>query len=139
MDVETAAVELLEALDATYDEVSGVSIVDTLPGTVQDAVSDLRDALKPPRVDQTALAKLIANAEWKPRPDYGDNVSIAYHDVGGPVADALDWECTSCRPDVGWADWTSMERDANGTITLHVECGHCGTDYHYDAVGEPID
>lgn len=90
-------------------------------------------------VDKEALDALVRNAVWEPRPDWGAGVSFAYHGVGGPVAAALDWECGSCRPDVGWADWTRAVKAGDGTITFFVECGHCGATYNYDVEGNELE
>ena len=59
--------------------------------------------------------------------------------VGDEIADAIDWECSSCREDVGWADWTSARKGKDDVITLHVECGHCGSNYTFDAEGNLLD
>ena len=112
---------------------------------IEAAISTLVRAgytVEPPStgVDTEFLKAIIANAEWTARPDYGHNidgtiVEVAWDDH---LADALGWECGSCRPDVGWAAWNRLERK-DGVVTLHIECGHCGADYHYDAEGNELE
>lgn len=108
-----------------------VEAIDTLDRFIHDMTDEA------PSVNVAELTRLLDTAEWEWRADW--NCWFAYHDVGGPIADALGWECGSCRPDVGWADWTSARKDNDGVITLHVECGHCGNTYAYDADGNDID
>ena len=74
--------------------------------------------------------------EWEPRSDWG-----GYRlDGWGMFADALAWECGSCRPDVGWPKWdTAIRSFETGEVTIHVECGHCGNTYYYDADGNEQD
>lgn len=92
------------------------------------------------KVDTNMLALLIESAEWLPRPDYGEGVTVAWHAVGyNQLTDALDWSCASCRDEVGWPDWNRIEKSAQGEITMHVECGHCGALYRYDETGEVLD
>ena len=112
-----------------------------VPTSVRNAIEDLTafvdDMLHEAPIDALALKRLIDNAEWEWREDWQS--FFAYHGVSGVVADVLDWSCSSCRDDVGWADWTSARKDKDGVITLHVECGHCGADYVYDAEGNQLD
>ena len=97
-----------------------------------------------PGPDQARILELVDNAEWEPSGP-GPGVMVAYHGIGGStgpaseIIDALSWECTTCRPDVGWADWTRMERDSDGTILMYVECGHCGADYIFDINGDQVE
>lgn len=130
---EVAATSSPEKLEARLDELAGKF--------------DWRTSDHATGPDRERLAALLAEAKWEPRPDYGEGVEVAYHTVDGPLADALEWECSSCREDVGWADWTRAERtvkpDEEGRlvaspITIYVECGHCGADYRYDAEGNDL-
>lgn len=40
----------------------------------------------------------------------------------------FDWQCNSCRPDVGWPKNVDLYRCRNtGALTTEFQCGHCGT------------
>lgn len=82
-----------------------------------------------------SLADIIGSVVWESRPDYGPGAELAFD---RRLSIALDWECPSCREDVGWAKWERLERHA-GIVTLHIECGHCGSETSYDAVGDQLD
>ena len=130
MDPRKAIAEITEFVDDSMH----------VPTSVRDAIDDLSafvsDMLHDMPIDRDKLALLLGAAEWEWRDDY--QMFFAYHGVGGPIADILDWTCSTCRDDVGWADWTSARKDRAGEITLHVECGMCGADYIYNAQGDQI-
>lgn len=86
------------------------------------------------------LRTVAEKAEWHPRPDYGEGVMVAYHGVAySPVTDAVDWSCRSCRDEVGWPDWSRLQKNADGSIFASVECGHCGDVTLYDLDGNILD
>lgn len=62
--------------------------------------------------------------------------AIASDLATGSLSDALAWECSSCRPDVGWPEHEYVDRE--GAITLNVSCGHCGNEYMYNQFGEEL-
>ena len=96
--------------------------------------------------DTDALRALVDAAVWTVRPDYGEGVEEARPE-GQAISNALNWECPSCRPDVGWVKWERMERvvprdtgsRVSGEATFHVECGHCGFIGIYDIEGNDLD
>lgn len=104
---------------------------------------------EPEDVDRERLAYLLAHGtqykvgdevkaegDWEPREDWGGWRLEGW----GQIADALRWECGSCRPDVGWPKWdTAIKAFDTKVITIHVECGHCGNTYLYNELGDEIE
>ena len=83
------------------------------------------------------LAAVVAAAKFLPEPNYGPGVEVARPGLT-ILSDALDWECGSCRVDVGWPKWEYIERTAAGEISFYVQCGHCLHAVYYDADGNQI-
>lgn len=60
--------------------------------------------------------------------------------IDDELADAIDWECNSCRPDVGWVKWATARRDTSSpTMHIEVECGHCLGSQIYDGDGYELE
>ena len=132
--------EALKRIREFAEDVVGFSPhMATVPPSITNALDDLEafvdDMLHDAPVDTLALKRLLDNANWVWREDWGR--FFAYHGTDA-ISNALNWECSTCRPDVGWAKWDSARKDKDGVITLHVECGHCGADYDYDADGNEL-
>ena len=117
------------------------SHVDEIVSVVTDYQASLS---KPIEADIELLKTLLtggSSREWEPRPDYGEDVEALFDDA---LADALAWECYSCREDVGWVKWSVAERKPAITepggysYTIHIECGHCGSTNYFDGDGNDV-
>jgi hypothetical protein len=65
------------------------------------------------------------------RSDWGG--FLMFHD---DLADAMGWECDSCRPEVGWPKRVALFFPYGHPIDdleISIECGHCGQEHTYDA------
>ena len=88
------------------------------------------------RLDREAAAALAARwaaidwdaLDWRPT-DKGESA---------PLPTDL-WDCTSCSDDSGWTERVTAQRDPDGTITVHPECGHCGYEPTLDREGNVVD
>lgn len=117
------------------------------PVTDADTSSDLLDAIEAikslvpapePKADPAALKALIDVAEFRPSvfDNPGNYASVAYVDAPQAVT-AVAWECYQCRDGVGWEKKAWLDREGV-TVTLSIECGHCGSVSTYDAEGNAI-
>ena len=130
-------------LDVWYDD-PGQAVADWGPfGLWEDKPGELRAALAPlvdlaDLIDSAALAARWAAIDWDGLP-WRDASSAGWGE-GVTRADLPDdlWDCPSCSPDSGWTKHAIAERAADGTITVDVECGHCGWQRTLDQQGEPL-
>ena len=148
---ESMLFDVKAALDGDVVVLTATSAFDTgltLRMTKEQANSlvDRLNVVLEPGVDIEALTKILttgitqyivngvvkAESTWEPRDDWGGWRLEGW----GQIADALAWECGSCRPDVGWPKWdTAIKAFDTNVITIHVECGHCGNTYSYNELG----
>jgi len=87
-------------------------------------------------IDHTLMSGEVVHSRWESRADWH-----GYRLEGwGEIAEAIGWECRSCRPDVGWVKWDTAIRDFDThEVTIHIECGHCGDTTFYNEQGDQLE
>ena len=86
-------------------------------------------------VDYTFLSGRVIESRWEEERGYGGDRLNGW----GQLADAINWECRSCRPEVGWSKWDYAYRSPGVATTISVQCGHCGDQCYYDDAGVSMD
>jgi len=137
------ALSRIELFVERHSEGHGTSIDNALDD-LRAFVEETLKAAEPAQADIELLKMLLtggSSREWERRPDYGEDVEALFDQA---LADALAWECYSCREDVGWVKWSVAERrpaitEPGGySYTIHIECGHCGSTNYFDADGNDV-
>lgn len=79
-----------------------------------------------------AVKSAVRRAEFRARDDWGGFLATDDYEL----VEEMEWECTSCRPETGWAKGIVLffpyDKPVD-EIRVEIACGHCGTDYEYDA------